>query len=69
MCHQKTELVGGKAITLDTTGYKLQHRGKYKTAKEITEYVIGVVTKKDKIIAHKIIIHNELVNIISVCAP
>ena len=77
MCLQETKWVGEKAKVLDTSGYKLWYTGKHKTKNgvgiivdsEFIEQVVGVVRKGDRIIALKIIIGNETVNIISAYAP
>ena len=77
LCVQETKWIGEKAKMIENSGFKLWYTGKSKARNGVgiivdsllKDEVVGVVRKGDRIIALKIIVAKETMNIISVYAP
>ncbi|KAM1219346.1 hypothetical protein ACFX2J_046190 [Malus domestica] len=77
MCLQETKWVGLKAKDLENSGFKLWYSGTNRTRngvgiivdKTLTQDVVDVKRVGDKIMAIKIVIGQELINVISAYAP
>ena len=77
MCLQETKWVGLKAKDLENSGFKLWYSGTNRTRngvgiivdKTLTQDVVDVKRVGDRIMAIKIVIGQELINVISAYAP
>ncbi|KAM2304509.1 hypothetical protein ACFXTH_024206 [Malus domestica] len=77
MCLQETKWVGRKANDLENSGFKLWYSGTNRTRngvgiivdKTLTQDVVDVKRVEDRIMAIKIVIGQELINVISAYAP
>ncbi|KAM1404945.1 hypothetical protein ACFX2I_013383 [Malus domestica] len=77
MCLQKTKWVGLKAKDLENSGFKLWYSGTNRTRngvgiivyKTLTQDVVDVKKVGDRIMAIKIVIGQELINVIGAYAP
>ncbi|XP_050141126.1 uncharacterized protein LOC126617112 [Malus sylvestris] len=77
MCLQETKWVGRKAKDLENSGFKLWYSGTNRTRngvgiivdKTLTQDVVDVKRVGDRIMAIKIVIGQELINVISAYAP
>ncbi|KAM2865587.1 hypothetical protein COP2_021752 [Malus domestica] len=77
MCLQETKWVGRKAKDLENSGFKLWYSGTNRTIngvgiivdKTLTQDVVDVKRVGDRIMAIKIVIGQELINVISAYAP
>ena len=77
MCLQETKWVGSKAKDLENSGFKLWYSGTNRTRngvgiivdKTLTQDVVDVKRVGDRIMAIKIVIGQELINVISAYAP
>ncbi|KAM1110894.1 hypothetical protein ACFX19_010231 [Malus domestica] len=77
MCLQETKWVGLKAKDLENSGFKLWYSGTNRTRngvgiivdKILTQDVVDVKRVGDRIMAIKIVIRQELINVISAYAP
>ncbi|KAM1225087.1 hypothetical protein ACFX2G_044844 [Malus domestica] len=77
MCLQETKWVGCKAKDLENSGFKLWYSGTNRTRngvgiivdKTLTQDVVDVKMVGDRIMAIKIVIGQELINVISAYAP
>jgi len=74
-CIQEAKWVGGKAREVD--GYKLWYSGSSKTKngvgilveKELIDFGVEVRRKSDRIMAIKVLVGSEIINMVSVYAP
>ena len=77
MCLQETKWVGFKARDLENSGFELWYSGTNRTRddvgiivdKTLTQDVVDVKRVRDRIMAIKIVIGQELINVISAYAP
>ncbi|KAM2180691.1 hypothetical protein ACFX1R_035510 [Malus domestica] len=77
MCLQETKWVGSKAKDLENSGFKLWYSGTNRTRngvgiivdKTLVQDVVDVKRVGDRIMAIKIVIGQELINVISAYAP
>ena len=77
MCLQETKWVGLKAKDLENSGFKLWYSGTNRSRngvgiivdKTLTQDVVDVKRAGDRIMAIKIVIEQELINVISAYAP
>ncbi|KAM2399376.1 hypothetical protein ACFXTH_035947 [Malus domestica] len=77
MCLQETKWVGRKANDLENSGFKLWYSGTNRTRngvgiivdKTLTQDIVDVKRVGDRIMAIKIVIGQELINVISAYAP
>ncbi|KAM2030946.1 hypothetical protein ACFX16_042264 [Malus domestica] len=77
MCLQETKWVGRKGKDLENSGFKLWYSGTNRTRngvgiivdKTLTQDVVDVKRVGDRIMAIKIVIGQELINVISAYAP
>ena len=77
MCLQETKWVGEKAKEVEPYGYKLWYTGKDKTkngvgiivAKDLRDDVVEVRRKGDRILLIKLVLGDDIFNVISVYTP
>ena len=77
MCLQETKWVGEKAKVLEPGGFKLWYSGKIKArngvgivvAKEFINEVVEVSRKSDRIMSIKMVVGDEVLNVVSAYAP
>jgi len=75
VCVQETKWVGPKAREVD--GYKLWYSGSFKVRngvcilveKELVDFVVEVRRKSDRIMAIKVLVGSEFINVVSVYVP
>jgi len=74
MC-QETKWVGAKVREVD--GYKLWYSGSFRARngvdilveKELIDFVVEVRRKSDRIMAIKVLVRSEFINVVSIYAP
>ena len=77
ICLQETKWIGERCREIENTGYKLYYTEKLKNRngvgiivdRNFKEYVVKVTRKGDRIISLKLIIEDNIINIISAYAP
>ena len=76
ICLQETKWIGERCREIENTWYKLYYTGKHKNRnrvgiivdKKYKKYVVKVTRKGDRIISLKLIIEDNIINIISAYA-
>ena len=76
-CLQETKWVGEKAREIENTGFKLYYTGKYRNRNEVgiivdknfKDDIVIVIRKGDKLILVKLVLGENIINIVSAYAP